>query len=109
MAWARHLSRLRLDMAAELVAHGGQQLVGEAFLFARAEAGVERGRQHIGRHRLLDGGVDGPAAFAGILDERRNSARASGSSASAMAVRSSSQEPMTLPRRQTSAMSGRSS
>ncbi len=38
-------------------------------LLARAEARKERRRQHFGRHRLLDRGLDGPAAFAGILDE----------------------------------------
>src|SRR5262245_25051817 len=56
-----------LDVAAELVAHGRQELLGEAVLLARAEAGVERGRQHLGRHRLLDGGQHRPAALAGIL------------------------------------------
>ena len=74
----------------------------------RAEARVERGRQHVGRHRLLDRRLDRPAAFAGIVDAAGEFPR-SGSSASAIAVRSSSQEETTLPRRQTSAMSARSS
>ena len=40
------------DVAAELVAHGRKQLVGEAGLAARAEALVQRGAQHVRRHRL---------------------------------------------------------
>ena len=102
------LSPLAFDMAAELVAHGREQLLAEAVLDARAEARIERGGQHIGRHGLLDRGVDRPAAFAGILDEAVEILSRSGSCASAMAVRSSSQEETTLPRRQTSAISARS-
>ena len=58
-------------MPAEALAHRRQHLFRESVLAARAEAGVERGRQHVGRHRLLDRRHDGPAAFAGILDEAR--------------------------------------
>src|SRR6202790_5425289 len=36
---------LGLDVPAELVSHRREQLVGEAFLLARPESGVERGRQ----------------------------------------------------------------
>ena len=43
-----------LDVAAELVAHRREQLVAEGVLLARAEAGEQRGGEHVGRHRLLD-------------------------------------------------------
>ena len=36
---------------------------------ARAEACVERRRQHVGRHGFLDRGHDGPAALAEIVDQ----------------------------------------
>src|SRR5689334_19031436 len=62
------LPRGLLVVAAEGVAHGGQQLVGEVGLAARAETFVEGAGQHRGRHRLVDGGLDGPAAFAGVGD-----------------------------------------
>ena len=52
--------------------------------------------------------LNGPAALAGILDDSRNSRRAFGPRPAQMAVRSSSQDETTLPRRQTSAMSARS-
>ena len=55
-----------LKMPAELVAHGREQLVGEIRLAARAEPLVERRGEHMGRHALVDGGLDRPAAFAGI-------------------------------------------
>ncbi len=59
----------RLDMAAEAEAHGRQHFLAESLLLPRAEAGVERGGQHIGRNRFLDRRLDGPAALAGILDK----------------------------------------
>src|SRR5690242_1085404 len=62
---------LRLDVPSEALAHGREQLVGEARVLARAEAGVEGGRQDVGRHGFLDRGVEGPAALAGIRDEAR--------------------------------------
>src|ERR1700678_2323959 len=62
---------LGFDVPAELVSHCRQQLVGEAFLFARAEAGIERRGQDIRRDGLFDRRLDGPAALAGILDEPR--------------------------------------
>src|SRR5690242_13327386 len=62
-------AHLRFAMATELCAHGGEELVGEAFPLARSEAGVKRGREHLGRHRLLDRRHDRPAALARILDE----------------------------------------
>ena len=57
-----------LDMAAEAEAHRGQQLLAERVVLARAEAGEQRGGQHVGRHRFLDRRLDGPAALAGIRD-----------------------------------------
>ncbi len=60
-AWS--LSSLRLlDVAAELAAHGREQLVGEVGLAARRESPVEGGREHRGRHALVDGRLDRPAA-----------------------------------------------
>ena len=58
-------------MAAEAEAHGREHLFAEGVLLPRAEPGVQRRGEHIGRHRLLDRGLDGPAALAGILDEAR--------------------------------------
>ena len=55
-------------MAAEALAHCGEHLLGEGVLLARAEAGVERGGERLGRHRLLDRRHHGPAALARILD-----------------------------------------
>ena len=48
-----------------------------------------------------------PAPFARVADASGEAPSAAGSSASARAVRSSSHDPMTLPRRQSSAISGR--
>src|SRR5512134_2059509 len=58
----------QLAVAAEFVAERRQELVGEARRLARPEAGEQRRRQHMGRHRLLDRRIDRPAALAGILD-----------------------------------------
>src|SRR6202011_6245292 len=66
---ARLWSGFGLDMSAEFVAHGREQLVGEARRLARSEAGVERSREDIRRHRFLDRRHDGPAALAGIIDK----------------------------------------
>ena len=60
-------------MAAKAEAHGRQHLFAEGVLLPRAEAGVQRGGEHIGRHRFLDRGLDGPAALAGILRQSRRS------------------------------------
>src|SRR5689334_1831829 len=57
-----------LDMAAEAEAHGGEQLLAEGVFLARAKAREQRRRQNLGGHGLFDGGFDGPAAFAGVLD-----------------------------------------
>src|SRR6185312_17343811 len=58
----------RLDMTAEALAHRREQPQREAFRIARAETRIERGREYIRRHRLLDRRVDRPASLAGILD-----------------------------------------
>ena len=98
-------SRL-LGVAAEPLAHRRQHLVGEVGLAARGEPRVERRGEHRRRHALVDRGhrpSSGPRPSR--TRDRRSSAR-SGDSCRAWAVRSSSQEPITLPRRQTSATSG---
>ena len=56
-------------MSAEAQAHGREHLFAEGVLLPRAEAGVERRREHVGRDRFLDRGLDGPATLARILDE----------------------------------------
>ena len=53
-----------LGVAAELLAHSGEDFVGEVGLATGTEALVERGGQYEGRHRLVDGGLYRPAALA---------------------------------------------
>src|SRR6516162_6069328 len=60
-----------LHMAAELVAHGGKELVGEGRLAAGAETFVKRGGKHWRRHRRVDGRFDCPASFTGVGDAPR--------------------------------------
>ena len=55
-------------MAAELVAQGGEQSVSEVCFAARAEALEERGAEDGRGNGFVDGGLHGPAAFAGIGD-----------------------------------------
>src|SRR5687768_14751886 len=55
-------------MATELVAEGGEQPVREGVVTARAEPREEGGRDGRRRHGFLDGVLDRPAAFAGVLD-----------------------------------------
>src|SRR4051812_15670987 len=55
-----------LRVPAELGAHGGQDLVGERGLATRGETVVQRGAEHLGGNAFVDGGLDRPAAFAGI-------------------------------------------
>ena len=95
-------------MSAELVSHRRQQLVLEVRFAARTEALIERGGQH--RHRAP------PSSIAALIVQRpspesetrpENSA-SSGSLTSDAAVKSSSHDATTLPRRHTSAMSRRS-
>src|SRR5690349_12692812 len=62
-------ARRTLDVPAELLPQRRQDLLGERRLLAGAEPGVERGRQHVRRHVLVDRGLDRPAAFAGVVDE----------------------------------------
>src|SRR5690625_249165 len=57
----------RFDMAAELEAHRREQALGEGVFLARAEARVECRGQDLEGNLLLDCGLDGPAALAGIL------------------------------------------
>ena len=60
---------LRLLVSPKTVAHGGENLFGEGMFLARAETGEQGCGQHLRRHRLVDRGIDGPAALAGILDK----------------------------------------
>ena len=55
-----------LRVPAELGAHRGQDLVGERGLAARREAVVQRGAEHLRGHAFVDGGLDRPAALAGV-------------------------------------------
>ena len=94
------------EVATELVAHRREQFVGEFGLAAGAEPFVKRRRQDMGRHGFIDGGLDGPAPFAGIRDPAAEVCQG-GSLSKAIACRSSSHEATTLPRRHNSAMSRR--
>src|SRR5262245_6563947 len=62
---------VRCSMAAELATHGLLDHPGEDFLAARGKARVERRAQHRGRHPFVDGGLQRPAALAGIGDAVR--------------------------------------
>ena len=57
-----------LGVAAELLAHRGEHLVGEVVEVAGREARVERAREHRRRHALLDRRDRGPATLAGVRD-----------------------------------------
>src|SRR5215475_7119697 len=61
-------ARRFLQVAAEFVTHGREQLVAEGCLAARAEPLVERGRKHGHRDGRVDRGFDRPAAFPGVGD-----------------------------------------
>src|SRR5580700_5434828 len=56
-------------MSAEPGAQRRKQLVTKSVLNARAEAGKQRGGEHLRRHRFFDRCVDCPPALAGIVDE----------------------------------------
>src|SRR5437870_4624349 len=56
-------------MAAEALAHCREKLFRKRVLAARTEACIERGGKNIGGDRLLNGGHEGPATLAGILDD----------------------------------------
>ena len=60
---------MTLDVSAEAQPHGREHLFAEGVLLPRAEPGIERRREHVGRNRFLDRGLDGPPALARILDE----------------------------------------
>src|SRR2546430_17502449 len=61
----RERTRLRfLHVPAELEPHGGQHAVLEFRLSARAEALIERGGENGHGYRLVDRGLDRPAALA---------------------------------------------
>ena len=97
---------LLLDVAAEAVAHGGEHLVLELVLAARGEALEERRGQHVRRHALVDGGLHRPAALARVGDPAREAVERRVARRAPAAVRSSSHEVTTLPRRHTSAIVG---
>src|SRR5215212_9988657 len=59
---------LRLLVTAKTIAHRRQDLFVEGVLLARTKAREQRRGQHFGGHGFVDGGVDGPAPLAGIID-----------------------------------------
>src|SRR5215469_3572345 len=59
------------DMTPEFVAHGGEQLVAECRLPARAETFVKRGRKDRSRDGLVDCSLDRPASFPRVGDPAR--------------------------------------
>src|SRR5215831_10184131 len=58
-------------MPAEAGAHCRENLFGEGVVFPRAEAREQGRGQDFRGYRLVDCGIDGPAAFTGILDKAR--------------------------------------
>src|SRR3984957_18753825 len=62
---------LRFLVTAETVAHRGKNFLGEGMFLARAKTREQGRGEHFSRHRLVDRGVDGPAALPGIFDEPR--------------------------------------
>src|SRR5438270_10675973 len=65
----RSLPSRRLQVSTEFLSHRAQNLFGEGVLLARTEADVESRSEHIGGNSFIQSGIDGPAAFAGILHE----------------------------------------
>src|SRR5690349_3648565 len=57
-----------LDVAAEFIAHRGEQLVCKHRFATRTKSRIERRRQHIDRYTLLDRRHNCPASFTGIID-----------------------------------------
>ncbi len=55
-------------VATELVTEGGEEFVAEVGFAAGAEAIEEGGAEDGGGNGFVDGGFDGPAAFAGVGD-----------------------------------------
>src|SRR5882757_2744601 len=64
-------SRFLFRVAAELEAHGRQNLGGKVAFASRQESLVERFGEHGSGRARLDAGENGPAAFAGIRDAAR--------------------------------------
>src|SRR4030095_11521113 len=54
------------QVPAELVAHRGEQFVGEICVATRAKSFIERCTQNVSRHGLVDGGLDRPAPLPGV-------------------------------------------
>src|SRR5580658_8502417 len=62
-------TRFGLDgMAAELIAQCGDHLRAERFVLARCHAREQGERDHGRRNVFIDGRLDGPAAFAGVVN-----------------------------------------
>src|ERR1700689_2495380 len=57
------------DVAAKLLAHGGEHFFGERVIVAGTEADVKCSGEHVRGNRFFDGGLNGPAALARILHE----------------------------------------
>src|SRR5579884_1164961 len=62
----RSLFRALLEVAAEALAHGGEDAVAPVGLAARGEAVEQRRGEHRSRHALFDRGLDRPASLAGV-------------------------------------------
>src|SRR6266513_1389338 len=60
-----------LDVAAELLAHRREDLLGEGVVLPRSEADVERGGEHVHRDALFDRRHDRPAPLARVGDHAR--------------------------------------
>jgi hypothetical protein len=51
-------------VAAEFIAHGGEEFVSVVGVSARAESLVESGGEDVGGNAFVDASLDGPTAFA---------------------------------------------
>jgi hypothetical protein len=90
----------------ERIAQSREQFICTICFATRAKTLIQRGCQDVSGHGLVDGGFDRPAPSPESDTRPANGERA-GSATRAVAVRSSSHDAITLPRRHTSAMSGR--
>src|SRR5437763_13071657 len=68
---SRSLLGALLEVAAEALAHRGEDAVAPVGLAARGEAVEQRGGEHRRRHTLLDRGLDRPAPLAGVAHVAR--------------------------------------
>src|SRR3984893_7970709 len=57
----------RFNVTAKLVPHGGKHFFGKRVLFSRTKASKEGSAEHLSWSRLIDGRLNRPSSFAGVL------------------------------------------